>query len=180
MSKTMKYYKYWDEESPIDGGFTYLETDGGYAIRQITVHADRFFASNVRYPHWGLCLAEGHVNYDSIDKVTLISKNEFDEIWQKHLLQHRSQWNKAKQVCRIGSKVEGSIVIFFPQGVIIDLGDDVLGVADYKECKASTKPEFMYPKHKVTAIVEGYDKVNQWVILASPQVYEARIEEINK
>lgn len=173
----MKYYKYCNEESQIDGGFTYLETDEGYTIRQITVNGDRFFASNVCYPHWGLCLTEKYVDYDSIDEVIPVSRSEFDDIWQKHLSQHRLRWNKAKETYGIGSKVQGIIEIFFPQGVIVNLGDDVLGVADYEECRASTKPEYMYPKHKVVAIVDGYDEVNQWVILTSPQVYETRIDE---
>ncbi|AJW69290.1 hypothetical protein PPE_06115 [Paenibacillus polymyxa E681] len=30
----------------------------------------------------------------------------------------------------------------------------------------------MYPKHEVTAIVKGYDELNQWVILDQTQVFK--------
>ena len=168
----MKYYKYWDEDSQIDGGYTYLETDDGWAIRQITENSGRFFASNVRYPGWGLCLADQKIDHSELidDEPPLIpiTKNEFDEVWNLHLSQRRPVWNKLKKAYQVGSRVEGMILVFFPQGVIVALGQHGLGVADYTDSKAVTKPEFMYPKHKITAIVSGYDEVNQWIKLASP------------
>jgi hypothetical protein len=178
----MRYYKYLDEDGPIGDGYTFVETDDGWAIRQITVHNDNFLASNVRYSPWGLCLADQKVDYDELidyDEMSPIpiTKNEFDEVWNLHLTQRRAIWNKVKKAYKIGSKVEGAILIFFPQGVIVDLGEDSLGVADYVECKASTKPESMYPKHKLTATVGGYDEVNQWIILESPQVHDATIDD---
>ncbi len=60
--------------------------------------------------------------------------------------------------------------------VIVDLENDVLGLADYKACKASTTPENMYPRHIVTAVVSGYDEENQWVLLEAPEVQREEVK----
>jgi hypothetical protein len=168
----VKYYKYADEYSLLDGGTTYVETESGYVIRQITVNGDQVHASNVSYPPWGLMLTEGHVDWDDIEEVTLIKKGDFDDVWNAHLEQHVAFWEYAKSAHPPGMRVEGFIEIFYPQGVIVNVGQGVLGVADYRECKASTKPENVGAFHKVTAVVSGYDDTNQWLILDLPQVHD--------
>ncbi len=50
----MKYYTYQDNEHPIGNGVTYIETEKGWTIRQITFNGERYFASNVNYPRWGM------------------------------------------------------------------------------------------------------------------------------
>ena len=172
----MKYYKYLDEESFIGGAARYLETDRGRAVREVSLNGDVCLASNILYPHWGMLLAEGRVEYDEV--VTPISKSEFDEAWNKNLTQTAARWLIAKFAYPIGTPVQGSIVIFYPQGVIVDLGRCVLGAADYEACRNSTKAELMYPKHKVTAVVKDYDESNQWLILDSPTVHAEQIEEL--
>jgi hypothetical protein len=173
----MRYYTYADEDAPIGGGTTYIETDDGCAIRQITVNGDEYLASNCPYPPWGLCLAEGQIDYDSLeDAVTEISQAEFETIWQKHLATHQSQWLTSKRKYPTGTAVQGWIEIFFPQGVIVNLGDGTLGVADDARCRASSAPEWMASGNKVTAIVSGYDEVNHWLVLDHPQVVEERID----
>src|SRR6476469_5175640 len=115
----MKYYKYPEiEDHPLGGGTTYIESEGGFAIRQITARAGSYFSSNISYPPWGLCLAEGFVDYDSIDVVTSISASEFEEVWRAHLQLHRDKWDAVKQANPIGSSIAGIICIFYPQGVI--------------------------------------------------------------
>jgi hypothetical protein len=168
----MKYYRYEElDDHPLGGGTTYIETEDGCAIRQITVHLSRYFASNINYPHWGLRLADQCIDYDAVDEVTSIGRQEFEDVWQAHLEQHRDRWNAVKQAYSIGTPVVGSILIFYPQGVIVDLGNTVLGVANAAACRASAQPEWMYPRHKVTAVVAGYDETNQWVVLAAPRVH---------
>jgi hypothetical protein len=171
----MKYYKYVDDYSHIAPGMTYIETEDGWQIRQITCNEEECFASNRKCPPWSLMLGEGQTDYDSFDDVAPISKHEFEEVWNTHLANHQAEWESNKVLYPVGKKVTGFILIFFPQGVIVDLGDNALGVADYAACKASIKPEFMYPRHKITATVKGYDEVNQWVVLESPQVHEGRV-----
>ncbi len=167
----MRYFRYADEESPIDAGTTYIETDDGCAIRQITVSGDNAIASNRPFPPWGLCLAEGQVNYDDIEDVlTVIDQDAFEAVWQTHLVKHQAQWQTSKQHYPIGTPIQGWIEIFFPQGVIVNLGDGSFGVADYAATRASARPEWMYPGHIVMATVSGYDEINLWLVLTQPQV----------
>lgn len=166
----MIYYKYQDEYSPIDGGITYVETEEGVTYRQITVNGDKYLMSNLNYPELGMMLAEGEIDL-KIDDVEEITKREFDEVWATHLINYQVQWNDTKQNNTIGSKVTGYIQIFYPQGVIVNLGEHSLGIANYSECRASAKPEWMYPSYKVTAIVADYDELNQWLVLEKPKVY---------
>jgi hypothetical protein len=168
----MKYYKYDNEETGIDGAVTYIETEDGVHIRQITSNGIEVIASNVMQPNGQMDLAEGSIDYEEIlDEVTAISKDEFDHVWNAWLSTRETQWQQTKQAHPVGQAVEGLIVLFYPQGVIVNLGNQVLGVADYTACRSSTEPKNMYPRHKVTAVVENYDEVNQWVVLGSPQVY---------
>jgi hypothetical protein len=141
-------------------------------LRQITVGGEGVLASNVKHPRWGLSLAEGLVDYDSIDEVSRITRAEFDEVWNANLASHTTQWGRAKAAYRIGTTVYGFIELFYPQGVVVNLGNGALGIADYEEAKSSTRPECMYTRHKVTAIVKGYDESNHWIMLDAPQVHE--------
>ncbi len=167
----MIYYKYEDEYSPIDGGVTYIETEEGVAYRQITVDGEKYLMSNINYPKWGMMLAEGKIDYTVIDVVQEISQKEFDDIWNAHLIERQVQWHKTKERYTRGSEVTGFIQLFYPQGVIVNLDEGSLGVADYAECRATAKAERMYPGYRVTAIVADYDELNYWLVLGKPKVY---------
>jgi len=179
MSTTDKgYYKYQDVDfdSPVGDGVTYIEADSyGRAWRQITVGSEGVLASSTKHPRWGFALAEGLIDYDSIEQVTKITRGEFDEVWNAHLARHAAQWDKAKACHRIGATVRGYIELFYPQGVIVNLGDGAFGIADYEEASASTRPESMSSRHEVTAIVKGYDECNQWIVLERTQVHDTFI-----
>jgi hypothetical protein len=167
----MIYYKYDDEYSPIDGGATYIETDEGIAYRQITVNGEKYVMSNINYPEWGMMLAEGKIDYTAIDELQEISQKEFDDIWNAHLIDHQTQWNDTKERYTRGRQVTGYIQLFYPQGIIVNFDEHSLGVADYAECSATAKPEWMYPGYRVTAIVSDYDELNHWIVLEKPKVY---------
>ncbi len=172
----MKYYRYDDEYSPLGGGITYVETqDGTNALRQITVFRNQIHASNMRHPLYGFNLAEKPLEYDKFDEVLAISQQEFDGQWRVHLNRHASDWGRAKRRYRPGSRVEGFIEIFYPQGVIVNIGSKFLGLANYAECKASTALENMSTRHKVVATLKGYDEENHWFLLASPSVLPERV-----
>jgi hypothetical protein len=157
----LNYYKYQDDYTPLGDAVTFVD-----------------HASNMKNPPWSLILPEKRVDYDFIPEVTRISKEEFDNVWSMNLSSRSRAWleTKAKYVLR--ARVSGYIEIFFPQGVIVDLGNDALGVADWQAWQASTKPEFMSTGYKVTAVVSGYDEENQWVVLDSPQVGNERREKV--
>jgi hypothetical protein len=175
----MKYYKYHDENSIIEPGTTYVETDEGVTIREVTFNGTEYLASNVNYPHWGMLLAEGQVDYEPFvetGEVTPITEQEFTEIWKAHLALRQEEWEAAKHTYPVGATAHGFIQIFYPQGVIVNLGGNALGIADYKACQASTRPEFMYTRHRISAVVNGYDETNQWIILGDPQVHQEEVE----
>lgn len=172
----MKYYKYDDGYRLVEDGITYVEVDDGWAVRQITVSEEGIYASNVSYPPWGLILADQSIEYDEIEEVIPIGQQEFDEVWHQHLEQRQVIWNEAKAAYPVGRLAQGYIELFFPQGVIVNLGEGVLGVANHQACRASTPSDVSLGSFlKLTAVVTGYDEVNQWLMLGSPQVYEERI-----
>ncbi|HEY9282445.1 MAG TPA: hypothetical protein VIP46_03230 [Pyrinomonadaceae bacterium] len=170
----MKYYKYQDEESLIGSGVRYVEAEDGRSFREITASRDSFLASNIKYPRWGLMMSEGQVDYDSIEEVVEIERGEFEQVWGAHLVQNSGRWLVTKLGHEIGAHVKGHIAIFYPQGVLVDLGDAVLGVAGYDECRASTEPEFLHAHHAVSGVVSGYDEQHQWLVLSSPHVLQER------
>lgn len=172
----MRYYKYPDEYSPI-GGMTYVETEAGWTIRQLTVRGNQMLASNVAYPRWGLMLADQRVEFDDIDEVTPISKAEFDQVWQTHLAQHTARWTATKTTYPIGTSVTGVLRVFYPQGVIVEIGNNVLGVADHAAVRAGSRPDWLYPRSIMTAIVAGYDEINYWLVLTSPHLTGEHVAE---
>lgn len=181
----MHYYKCQEWEHPalgeLSGGMTYTETnDDRWAMRQITVNGDNYIASNRPHPPWDFRLADQQFDEaleDPEDNVTEISSSEFEAVWQRHLRNYQNQWRTSKIFYPPGTAVQGWIAVFFPHGVIINLGAGTFGVADYAQCLASTVPEAMYLDHKVTAIVSGYDEVNQWLVLDQPRVFNERIDK---
>ncbi|WP_088068065.1 hypothetical protein [Gottfriedia luciferensis] len=66
---------------------------------------------------------------------------------------------------------EGKIEVFYPQGVIVSISENVIGVADYIKCKDNSQPENLYPHHKITGKVNGYDEINMWLILENAKVF---------
>jgi hypothetical protein len=168
----MRYYKYWDVYGPLGEALRFVEAEHGVAIREVESNDNRRLASNFKHSRWSLMLAEGQVDYDSIQEVEPITKEEFDRVWKAHLASREGEWEAAKGNLPVGTHVAGYIERFYPQGVIVDLGGGILSVANYEACRASTKPAYMYSDQRVTAVVAGYDEDNQWVILESPQVHE--------
>jgi hypothetical protein len=170
----MKYYKFRDDDDEVGmvDAITYVETETGVHIRQITTNGRLYLASNIVQSDGIMYLPDKAIDYDSIgDEVAPISREEFDAIWQSYLATRQEQWNQVKRTYTVGKYVEGFLELFYPQGVIVNLGNNDLGIADFVACRASTKPQFMYPRHKITAVVSGYDEENQWVVLDSPQVH---------
>src|SRR5262245_20298032 len=125
----MDYYKYQDIETPLGKALRYVEADQGCAIREVSLTDKGRLASNFKHPIWSLMLAEGQVDYDSIEEVEPITKDEFDHVWTEHLISREAQWAASKRNSPVGNPVTGYIERFYPQGVIVDLGGDVLGVA---------------------------------------------------
>jgi hypothetical protein len=170
----MRYCKYDDAYSELDGGVTYVETNDGWYVRQATLNGSQHLASNINDPRFGMRLAEGQISYDDLDAndITEIPKDEFEAVWDMILASHAATWRRSKARYALGSPVQGTLLIFYPQGVMVKLDHETIGIADHAACDASTTPEHMYPGHTVTAIVAGYDEQQHWITLGEPIVHE--------
>ena len=169
----MKYFRYQDDEGPLDDGVTYVETKDGYAWRQVTVNRAQSVASSIPDPTHGMALAEGDTDWAALEEVevTEISRAEFKTPWEASLRKHDVRWMASKHAYPEGTAAHGRLRCFFPQGVIVDLEHETIGVANYEECKVSARPEHLYPGHRVSARTAGYDDVNHWILLSQPRVY---------
>jgi hypothetical protein len=164
----MDYLKYQDTMNGLEG-YVYIELEDGYAVRQIFKSGDFYIASNRKDNKYDFWLAEGFINvYEYADDI--IYDMEFNAIWQEFIEKLQIEWCTIKQTYKIGTIVYANIEVFYPQGVIVNIGNSVLGIADYDECKNSTTPDKLYPDHKIEAIVNGYDEVNMWPILGKSKV----------
>ena len=168
----MNYYKYTDEESPIGAGTRYVEVSNRWAIREVTVDGELFLGSNICYPHWGLMLTDKAIDYDGIEEITKITKEEFDAVWTAHLIHNAGRWAMMKLAYPVGTHIQGQVAVSFPQGVIVDLGDaGTLGVANYDQCLAASTAGGVWSGFRISAVVQGYDELNHWLILDNPQVH---------
>lgn len=148
-------------------GTWYFETDvDGVAFRQIVLEEDGSrVASNRKHEHYHFMLAEHPIDLDDpyYEKIT---EAQFEEIWSHSLQATMEEWQQMKQNFPIGTKVEGEIEAFFPQGTLVNLlKHQTVGLANTTELRKTSPAEKMYPRHKLTATVKGYDEVNQWVVL---------------
>ncbi|MGP0576883.1 hypothetical protein ACTP13_07680 [Paenibacillus peoriae] len=167
----MKYLK----DCPEPGmGTWYFEIDSdGIAYRQIVIQDDgTYIASNRKHEQYHFLLAEKAID-DTEPYYTQITKKEFEEIWSNYLHTFNQEWHQIKNALPVGTKVKGYIEAFFPHGTIIHIFQHhAVGLSDTRTYEEKTPSEWMYPKHEVTAIVKGYDEVNQWVILDQTQVFK--------
>lgn len=168
----MKRYFNWDDDDYINGT-TYIEIDGGYATKQIVVTSNKFIASNRKDKEHNFYLAEGQVDIDEIVEFggSEITEEQFYKVWNTYKNDLSDKWKETKENFPIGEKIEGIIEVFYPQGVILNISQDVIGIADYKKCSDSTHPVNLYPGYKIIGIVIGYDEENMWLVIDNPKVF---------
>lgn len=171
------YYRFPDEYTTIPDAVTYWEVDAEqwYVVRAITTNGTQVMASNRPYLAWGFCLPDKTVDPadlvpDGIIPVDAISEATFNQVWDTQRAIFQTAWEASKVAYPVGTHVEGWIELFYPQGMIVNLDDGVYGVADYAEAQASAPPMTLYGGYRVTAVVVGYDEVNQWLMVGQPQV----------
>jgi hypothetical protein len=172
----LKHYKFLDHWTAREMRLTYIEARQGQATRQVRVAGQRYLGSNVAYPGQNMGPPSCAVDYDAAPEVIPISQSEFEHVWQRHVATRRDRWVAVKRAYPLGTVISGGIRIFYPQGVLVYLGGDALGLADYEAFKASTRPEYLYTGHKLTATVQEYGEADQWLILADPHVLAARLK----
>lgn len=169
----MKYIK----DCPEPGmGTWYFEIDQqGVAYRQLVIEDDgKCIASNRKDGDDHFMLAEQPID---TSEAGLIFIEEFEKVWSASLKSTGELWQRQKSLHPVGQRVEGAIEAFFPQGTLITLANTgAVGLADTGELELTGKPQWMYPRHVVQAVVKRYDEVNQWIVLDQAAVLERRTD----
>lgn len=162
----MEYIRY-----EFEGERFWMELDDErYAIRGVIVQPGGAVLVSCRDD----CLAEGVV-YDDESffsgdfAFSRVAKDEFEELWRRHTAPHREAWERARDGYPVGTRVEGIVRYFYPQGTIFSIGE-VQGVADYDECRANGRAADLAPGHGIAGVVAGYDETNMWLRLAEAVV----------
>ena len=168
----MKRYYSWDDEDYI-GGTTYIEIDDGYATKQIAITPNKYIASNRKDKEHHFYLAEGLVDINEIIEYggSEISEKYFYGVWNAYKNTLINIWNETKERFPLGDEIEGVIEVFYPQGIVITISQDVIGITDYNKSSDSTNPKKLYPGHKVIGEVVSYDEENMWLVIDNPRVF---------
>lgn len=99
-----------------------------------------------------------------------IAPEAFNEIWRKAVMPYKEAWNKAKLLYPPGKNVVGTILMFYPQGVIIQLDQEAFAVADDPGLRSKTPPMWMYPGYRVEGRIERADENNLMLVLENCRV----------
>ncbi|MDP4144336.1 MAG: hypothetical protein Q8936_07625 [Bacillota bacterium] len=168
----MDYYKYQDSLSDIYG-YIFLEVEDGYAIRQIFKSSMGFIASNRKDEEYDFLLSEGYLDFSGFESnVIKINPSKFNSVWLEYKKELLNEWEETKNKFRINQEIMGTIEVFYPQGILINLENNIVAIADYEECKNSTIPERLYPNHTIRAVIKGYDEENLWLILKESMIID--------
>lgn len=133
----------------------YMElNDDNIALREIILHVD---TSTFEISCFDDCLAEGEVDIHQIEgEILIISKEQFDNIWQTYTIRHRPKWNKIKDYMNVGKQLKMKECYIYPQGTILKMGD-LTGV-----CKSTINFQL---NQIVPVVITGYDNLNMWLIV---------------
>lgn len=142
-----KKYIYLQDE----GDKYWIELDGeNYAVRQIS----RDTCGRYHLSCFEDCLAEGVFEEKCIEKI--ISKNEFQELWDSCLARFSKQWKSVKTKYKIGSNVLGRVEYYYPQGIILK-GTDFTALYRGKN---------NYRLHEEVSVrIVKYDDDNMWFVV---------------
>ncbi|TDL57127.1 hypothetical protein E2R60_00960 [Paenibacillus dendritiformis] len=163
-------YMYLKIDDPDNGLTYYFEVDGErVAYRQIELSENGECKLSIA-PDFHL--SEVLIDFEEED---MIAREEFERAWAAAVQPYQPAWEQAKREYRIGDTVTGGIAMFYPQGVIIQIGPGRYGAARREELASATLPEYLYPGHRADGIVLGYDEDNFWLVLGDVQVSEENI-----
>jgi len=168
----MEYFKCEEELENNTFGFTYYEVSEIAVLRQITQLSSGYISSNRKDETHHFRLAEADLkDIETIEEFIRIEKAEFDENWINNCKLHGEEWYNTKESFVIGAQVQGTIEVFYPQGIISCLDSGITIVADYDECRKNSDWQSLYPGHRIEGVVSGYDEENQWIIISNSKAY---------
>ncbi len=176
----MKYYQFFDKFGRLKEADTWVELDRGFVLRQISLKGHEVLASNRPHPEFGYFLPTGYIDYAAynqihsadieaghIKPVVKVAPEKFDAVWQKHLRNYEHEWVSVKNKHPHGTMVRGEVRAFYPQGVIISLGENITGIANYKRCR-ELFGHTLIPKMPIHVTIGGFDERMQWLIFIEP------------
>lgn len=156
-----KYYKYIDEENVI----CFLELDEElYCERSIYNIGEKFVSTNLTIEDEKYFLPEGSF-IDSLEHLTESTEREFKDNWNKVILPYLDSWSKLKSELVIGHRINAEIICFYPQGIILEIGQAFYAIANYNDCEKHFGTDKMYPHKKIDLTIEEFDNDNLWVKL---------------
>ncbi|RKI76196.1 hypothetical protein D7V83_19855 [bacterium 0.1xD8-71] len=127
--------------------------DERYANRQIILdECNKFHVSCMED-----CLAEGIFNEADVEgNIINLAKQDFEDVWQSVLNEHKKQWKEIKQKYPVGVCVQGVNSYSYPQGTIVK-GRNFIAIY--------TGDQPFYYNKCVQYKVKAYDDINMWLIV---------------
>lgn len=153
--KTIRYVSFTFEG---DQGYIELD-DENYAVRQVEIERDGTRKASC----FADCLAEKQIDKTD-DYLMEISKAQFEAVWAECTAERRCGWDSVKAAYPVGNRVSGTIVCFYPQGVLVRLKNS-MGCVMNTGCGEKGGQNAMYAGNSIQGTVTGYDEKNMWILL---------------
>lgn len=148
----------------------YFEIDDkSIAYRQLTHKQGEEYLTSI-YPDFFLTDQEVCLT----DEDQEITEDAFEKLWRQAIEPFQELWLQTKSKYSKGDLITGSIAMFYPQGVIIRIENQVYAVTDYQKLSSCTRKELMYPGYRIQGTVSSYDESNLWLVLRDCVVLEAK------
>ena len=154
------YYKYFDEELNRQ---CYFELDRElYCLRAVFEQHGLRFSTNFIYKDFQYQLPEGRYE-EYLEEMTKISYQQFHDEWHQSLSPYYDDWVSLKSQLEVGNQIKGTIICFYPQGVIIGFQNKFHGISSYDRCKEKVGEDHMYPNESLDFKITGFDDENMWI-----------------
>jgi hypothetical protein len=162
----MKYIKFSDEESDIRERTVWYELDEEfYCHRAVYEEPDKIKATHIAEENYLYALPEGSLKEAEEWLGEEVSEIEFESKWQEALKPFRKEWERIKNNYSVGQNIPVEINCFYPQGIILDFGEILQGMADYQECVEIYGGAHMYPRKGMKMQIKDFDDKNLQVIM---------------
>lgn len=160
----MEYYRLSYEEN--DENYYFEINEEQTVLREVIEDEERWIVSSQRDEELHFCLYDQQFDQDMNQAIREdISAEEFEKVWQEALKPYMKDWEKTMQTFKVGDHVKGIVEVIYPQGIILSLPNDALGVINVGDCVKGIPAESLYPGHLLKAVVAGFDQVNLWIKL---------------
>ncbi|SHJ97637.1 hypothetical protein SAMN02745163_02971 [Clostridium cavendishii DSM 21758] len=171
------YMQYTDTDDSFEIGqecTVFYEIINNYVERQVLLAKDKLVGSNRKDKMLDYFLSECSITPDDFDiedkNFKIITKIEFEEIWDKHCNLYKEEWNYSKNKFKIGMEVKGEVEVIYPQGIIIKLNETTLAITDYDKCLRNSPVTSIYPNQYISGKVKEYDEKNMWIVIEMSKV----------